>query len=204
VRKRSAETALDRLVRRIDDRIQADRHRPRGIRYTQSGLAEHIGIKKSSLSELLHGETAKRGALARLDDIADYFNLPPSLLIHKNDTAQIEVTPQEYRLLAHYRRHPASVRERIMELFDYFAGLLPEEQEARRWWHRVQLIRDPSVRRAIDHRIEEALRAQRNEPGVDNPVVAQESSIEKDGSIQSQARKDERESTTDRRGRRSP
>lgn len=154
-------TAVDRLRDRINARIDADRHRPRDYRYSQRALADFIGVSKSTLNEMLNGGKARQGALARLDKIADYFGIPPSLLIHRNDTAMMEVAPQEYRLLSHWRRMPASVKERVLEMFDYFAGLDPEEQEARQLWHRFQAIRNSQVRRDIEQTIEDALRAQR-------------------------------------------
>lgn len=176
--KKPVKTAVDRLAERIAERIDADKHRPKGLKRTQVGLAAHIGVTKSTLNEMLNGKKAGQGALARLDKIAEYFGVPPSLLVHRNDTALMEVQTGEFRLLMHWRRFPPSVQQRVMEMFDYFAGLLPEEQEARRWWHRVQLLkaRNPERARAIDRAIDEALTAPRTEPGEGNPSADQPTS----------------------------
>lgn len=162
--RKAQDNAVIRLKRRIADRLEADKDRPRGFRRTQIGLAEEIGITKQTLNELLNGPSSQRGLLAHLDKIAKYFGVPPSLLIHKNDTAMMEVEPEEYRLLAHWRRFPTSVKDRLMEMFDYFAGLLPEEREARRWWHKIQQVRNPSELSAIEQGIDDVLHAQRTRP----------------------------------------
>ena len=170
--KRREPNAVERLKDRIKDRIDADKHRPAGLRWTFVGLANHIGITKGSLSDMLNGKNAQQGALARLDRIADYFGQTPTALIQRHDTAVIEVQPNEFRLLAYWRRFPTSVQARIMEMFDYFAGLPPEEQEARRLWHRFQLIRNPKARAAIDQAIDDALRGQRYGPAPDSVPAA--------------------------------
>ena len=124
--------AVDRLKRRIEARIDADKDKPRALRKSQQGLAKEIGIKKSTLSELISGASSQRGLLAHLDKIAHYFGVPPSLLVHANDTSLIELERNEWRVLQHWRTFPDNVQESILELFDYFAGLLPEEKEHRR------------------------------------------------------------------------
>lgn len=176
VAKKPADTAVDRLKRRIADRIDAEKDRPRGMRRTQTGLADHLGITKATLNEALNGPSAQRGLLKHLDRIGDYFGVPPSLLVHKNDTAVMEVQQEEYRLLAHWRRFPPSVQERLMEMFDYFAGLLPEEQEGRRWWSKIQRIRKPSDRRDIEQAIDDVLSAQRTTQDDDATRVGEASS----------------------------
>lgn len=173
--RKAPENAVARLKRRITDRIDADKERPREFRRTQVGLAEKIGITKQTLNELLNGPSSKRGLLAHLDAIAEYFGVPPSLMIHKNDTAMMELEPEEYRVLAHWRRFPPSVKDRLMEMFDYFAGLRPEEREARRWWQQIQQIRRPKDRLAIQQAIDEALSAQRSRQDEGEMPAARES-----------------------------
>lgn len=176
--KKRADTAVDRLASRIADLIEADRHRPQALRRSQTGLADFIGVSKGTLSEMLHGKRAEQGALARLDKIAEYFGVPTSFLVRRHDTPLMELQHGEFRLLLHWRRFPPSVQQRMMEVFDYFAGLLPEEQEARRWWHRVQLIRNTDARRAIERAIDDALREQRYAPDISNPAAAEGPSVE--------------------------
>lgn len=131
---KTLDNAVERLRRRISDRLDADSDKPRAFRRTQRGLAEKIGISDQTLSELLHGPASQRGLLAHLDKIGEYFGVPPSLLVHKNDTALIELRPNEYRLVQHWRNMPEDVQRTVMDAFDYFVGLLPEEREARKIW----------------------------------------------------------------------
>lgn len=153
------ENAVARLKRRIADRLDADRDRPKGYKRTQQGLAERIGIHKATLNELLNGPTSNRGLLAHLDKIADYFGVPPSLLIHKNDTALMELRPEEYRLVTHWRNFPIDVQEQIALMFDYFAGLLPEEKEERRIWQRWRRLSPPN-RARLEAMLEDTLKAE--------------------------------------------
>lgn len=158
--KRPQETPVDRLKRRITDRIDADRDKPRGYRRTQVGLAEKMGISKATLNELLNGPSAQRGLLARLDLIADYFGITPSLLVHRNDTSLIELRADEYRLITHWRNMPADVQQTVMDAFDYFVGLLPEEREARRIWRMWRALGSRD-RAELEELLREAYRTRR-------------------------------------------
>lgn len=154
------DSAVVRLKRRITDRLDADRDRPRPYRRTQQGLAEKIGISKATLNELLNGPSSNRGLLAHLDKIADYFGVPPSLLIHRNDTALMELTADEYRVIKHWRTFPPDVQEQVASAFDYFAGLLPEEKAERKIWQRWRRL-SPAARARLEDALETAYRAER-------------------------------------------
>lgn len=170
--------AVERLKDRISDRLDAERDKPRSLRKTQRGLADHIGIKEGTLSELLKGPSSSRGLLAYLDGIADYFHVPPSLLVHKNDTALMELQPGEYKVLQHWRRFPIDVQESMMALFDYFGGLMPEEKEIRRLgslWARLT----PNERENIERTIRDQIRGRRILRAGDSGAVAQASSHER-------------------------
>lgn len=158
--QKSQRNAVDRLKDRIAARIDEDRDRPKGFRRTQTELAKKIGISKPTLNELLNGPSSTRGLLAHLDKIADYFGVPPSILIHRNDTALIELQQGEYRLITHWRNLPADVQETIMAMFDYFAGLLPEEREARRIWRMWRVLGRQDQAR-LDEMLREAYRLRR-------------------------------------------
>lgn len=153
------ENASQRLLRRISDRLDADRDKPRGYRRSQSGLAAKLGISKGALSDLLHGPATSRGLMAHLDKIAEYFGVPPSLLVHKNDTALMELEQGEYRILLHWRNFPVDVQEQIASMFDYFAGLLPEEKEERRIWQRWRRLSPPN-RARLEAMLEDTLKAE--------------------------------------------
>lgn len=164
VAKKSAETAVDRLKRRVAERIDADRDRPPGYRKTQADLAAAIGIAKGTLNELLNGASSTRGLLAYLDRIADYFGVPPSLLVHRNDTALMEIHPSEHRLLTHWRTFPPDVQETVMSMFDYFSGLLPEEKEERRIWQKWRRL-SPKDREHMERQLTELTRLSRRSAG---------------------------------------
>lgn len=150
------ENAAQRLLRRIGERLDADRDKPRAYRKTQRGLAKALGVADSSLSELLDS-TSKRGALAHLDKIAEYFNVPPSLLVHGNDTDLMELKPNEYRLIEHYREFPPDVQETISAMFDYFSDLLPEEKAQRSIWTRWRFL-SPKGQARMNRLLEAAYR----------------------------------------------
>lgn len=153
--------AVDRLKDRITDRIDADRDRPRGIRYSQAGLAKRLGISRSTLNELINGPSSRRGLLTHLDAIADYFGVPPSLLVHRNDTATMELTREEYRVVAHWRTLPPELRESAMGVLDYLSGLLPEEREERHIWLRWRRLTAKS-RTRMDMALSNAMEADRD------------------------------------------
>lgn len=173
--KRATETPVDRLKRRITDRIDADTDKPRGYRKTQAGLADKMGISKATLNELLNGPSAGRGLLARLDLIADYFGITPSLLIHRNDTALIELRPDEYRLVTHWRNMPADVQQTVMDAFDYFVGLLPEEREARKIWRMWRALGSRD-RAHLEDLLREAYRTRRTVAAKTSPAPDAEAS----------------------------
>lgn len=148
--------AVQRLRDRISIRLDDERKQPRGFRKTQRGLAARLGITQGALSEMLSGPAATRGLLAHLDKIADYFGVPPSLLVHANDTALIELQRGEWRLVQHWRRLPPETQDAIMEVFDYFAGLLPEEKEQRRLyvkWRKLSAAQREQMERTLDDQI---------------------------------------------------
>lgn len=154
---KTSDNAAQRLLRRISERLDEDRDRPLTHRRTQRALAKALDIKESSLSELLRSAT-KRGLLVHLDKIAQYFGVPPTLLIHANDTALMELTPEEYRVISHWRTFPPDVQEQVAAAFDYFAGLLPEEKSQRRIWHRWRALSTNDQAR-LDRALEDAYRA---------------------------------------------
>lgn len=156
---KNTENAAQRLLRRISDRLDADRDKPRGFRRSQQGLADKLGISKGALSDLLHGPASSRGLMAHLDKIAEYFGVPPSLLIHKNDTALMEIEQAEYRLIQHWRSFPPDVQEQLASMFDYFAGILPEEKEERRIWQRWRRL-SPANRARMEAMLQDTLKAE--------------------------------------------
>lgn len=154
-----SENAAERLIRRISDRLDADRDKPRTHRRTQRGLAERLNISEGALSEMLSGPARTRGLMAHLDKIAEYFGVPPSLLVHRNDTALMEMTTEEYRVITHWRSFPVDVQEQMASMFDYFAGILPEEKEERRIWQRWRRL-SPANRARMEAMLADTLKAE--------------------------------------------
>lgn len=177
VATKRAENAVDRLKKRIAHRLDEEKDRPKGYRKTQQELAKKLGIEKSTFNELLNGPSSTRGLLAHLDIIADYFGVPPSLLVHRNDTAIIEIFQDEYRLLTHWRALPVDVQEQVMAMFDYFAGLLPEEKAQRRFWQMYRRL-DGRDRQTIENQMRDTLLARRLERKSRSAPAAQPSADE--------------------------
>jgi transcriptional regulator with XRE-family HTH domain len=160
----------ERVRLRTKELFDRERHKPRAYQCrTQAGLAKSLGIKPGTLSNALNGRDSHAIRLKHVDVIAEYFGVPPALLVTQPGNSLHELTPEESRLLTHWRDFPLDIQERVMSMFDYFAGLLPEEKEQRRWWVKVSRIRKPSDRRYIEQAIDDVLRAQRIERGGDAP-----------------------------------
>lgn len=169
------ENAVARLKARISARLDADKDKPRNYRKTQAGLAAALKISKGSLNEALNGNASKRGLLFHLDGIAAYFGVPPSLLVHANDTSLIELQQGEWRLVQHWRRLPPEAQESVLLLFDYFAGLLPEEKEQRRLyqlWRRLTRLEQENFEKTL----RDQLRGRPSRRGQDTGSAAPESS----------------------------
>ena len=134
------ETAVERLQNRISYRLDAERDKPARFRKNQQRLAEKLKVTKQTLSEMLHGPAAKQGLLARLDEIADYLEVPPSFLIHRNDSSLIEVSAEEAKLLKYWRTWTLDVRGQVLSMIEFLAGLLPEEIEDRMYMRNVKRL----------------------------------------------------------------
>ncbi len=177
--KRPTETAVDRLKVRMTARFEAEKDKPRDLRRSQSDLAEKLGIGRSTLNEALSGESARRGLLHHLDAIADYFNVTPSLLVHRNDTNLIELRGDEYRFVSHLRQMPTSVQEHLLLLLDFFAGLLPEEREHRRIWMQLRALR-PERRAVVLKTLDDQMADQRRtRQGKDTGPAAPGSAVQR-------------------------
>jgi transcriptional regulator with XRE-family HTH domain len=166
----------ERVRLRTKELFDRERQRPKAYqRRTQRGLAAKLGIEPGTLSNALNGRDSHAIRLKHVDVIADYFGIPAATLVTQVGNALQEVTPAEGRLLAHWRDFPLDIQERVMAMFDYFAGLLPEEKEQRRWWIKISRIRKPTDRLYIEQAIDDVLRAQRIERGGDAPPAGKAS-----------------------------
>lgn len=164
-RQQTARTAQERVKDRVNDILNAQGDKPRALRRTMSGLAEAIGVRLSTLSDLLNEElpAAEKGWLYRLDDMAEYVGVTPSDLVKRTDDPLVELSPMEHRVLKHLRQFPPVVQEQIAFLYDYFGGLLPEELEERRWLVRIRRL-NARNRAALDDTIRGYLLSQRRAP----------------------------------------
>jgi transcriptional regulator with XRE-family HTH domain len=152
---------------RLRLRTLFDRERQKPIahrRGTQAKLAERLGIEPGTLSNVLNGRDQHAIRLKHLDTIAAFFEIPPSALIARRDSLLAELGPQERQLLAHWRELPGDVRQQFLELFGFFAGLLPEEQETRRFAYKLSRLRNAGDRAKLEDQLNEFLEAQKRQP----------------------------------------
>lgn len=170
------ENAAERLTRRVIDLLERERQKPRTLRRTATRLADALGIERSTLSQTLSGRHNSAFRLIHLDKIAEFFGVPPSTLIQYDHSSMTELTPAETRILRHWRTWPPDIQESLLPVYDYFAGLLPEEKEQRRWWQKINRIKRQSDRDYVERTVDDVIRAQRNERGGDTARVAQASS----------------------------
>ena len=152
---------VDRLRRRIAERLDEDRDKPMAFRRTQTELAQRLGVTKSTLSEMIGGKSATQGALARLDEIADYLDMSPADLV-KGDTSNLmELAVDEQRLIRQWRNWPKAIRAQFAALLNYFSELLPEEVEERNYAMFMRQIKNPEVRAHLIGLARDAAIAQR-------------------------------------------
>lgn len=171
-------TAVDRLKEQIAERIDADRARPREFRFSQRRLADHIGITKQTLNELLNGPSSRRGLLTHLDKIADYFGVTPTTLVQAGVLALHELTIEERRLVEHWRTLPFTVRDSAMGVMDYLSGLLPEEREERSIWQRWRQLGSRDRARLDRMLTDAATIARRSRLAATKSAVAQDHNVE--------------------------
>jgi transcriptional regulator with XRE-family HTH domain len=124
-------SAVDRLKRRIDARLAEDSHKPMALRRTQKGLADHIGVSKGTLHDMLYGQSAKQGALARLDRMADYLGLSPSELVQMDNATLMELSPAEHAIIRHWREWPKEIQAAVLRLLAFSNAVLPDEDGLR-------------------------------------------------------------------------
>lgn len=106
--------AMDRLRRRIQELLDLRTHTGK---LRQKRLAEHLNKSEAWLSNILEGRRGLR--LNDLDEVAEFFRVPPSELVRTYDTELEEVTPSERTLLRRLRRAKPEDRDAIFR----FAGL---------------------------------------------------------------------------------
>lgn len=157
---RQKQTPVVRLKRRIAHRLDEDRDKPLALRRTQKGLADALGVSKGTLHEMLNGKASGQGALARLDLIAEYLDMSPAELIQRDSSALMELSVAEQRFLRQWRNWPREVRASVLRLIDYFAALLPEEQEAREYGLLFRQLREPKLRTQMLGALRDAVRTQ--------------------------------------------
>lgn len=150
--------AAQRLVENILRVLDRTKDAPRQYRKLQKGIADATGIKPATVSETLKRRNNTTFRLVHLDKIADYLGVTPSDLIRHAHSALWELTPEETRLVRHYREWPTDVQDRVMALFDFFAGMLPEEKEQRRLWTKWRRLK-PQDRAYVERAIDDVLRA---------------------------------------------
>lgn len=158
------DTPVERLRRRVALRLDAEKHKPIAFRKTQVTLADHIGVTKQTLNEMLFGKSATQGALARLDLIAEHLETSAVELVQPYDATTMSLNAQEQSVIAFYRSWPEVVRGQVLMLLRYFGELLPEEVHARGLLlelRRVDADEMPLVQEAIRQAVQNTLHKQR-------------------------------------------
>lgn len=108
--------AMQRLRRRLA--VLLDDRTPGG-RLRQKTLARYLNKSEAWLSNILAGRKGLR--LVDLDQLAEFFALPPAELIRRESDNLVEVTPTELALLRKFRRMDEAMRNAILKI----AGLEP-------------------------------------------------------------------------------
>jgi hypothetical protein len=156
---------LKRNVRRLLD----EQRGLKGPRRTISGLAGQLELKPNGVSTILKASGVPHFKLRQVDQIAEYFGVPPAVLIKEDDSNLVELTPSEMRLIRIWREWPREIQHHVLEMLAFFAALAPAEKQARRYlskFRRLNRKDQDYVERTLDSLLRHTV-----EPGTAAPVV---------------------------------
>src|SRR3990167_410312 len=111
----------DRVRRRIRDRLDE-------LHMTARELATVVGHGDAWISGILSGTQGL--PWENFDAIADKLNLAPSELVRYDDAEVRELTPSEQRLLRHYRDWPDVIKDRWLDVLEFFSMASPDADAA--------------------------------------------------------------------------
>jgi hypothetical protein len=126
------DNAAQRVSEAVQRLLDAQKDTPQRLRKTQRGLADALKIDAATINQAIARRKGQAFRLVQLDAIADYFGVTPATLIQRPTSELWELTPNEVRLVRHWRAWAFDVQTAVMQLLDFFAGMLPEEKEDRR------------------------------------------------------------------------
>jgi hypothetical protein len=127
-------------------------------------LADALDIDHGALSRKLSNDkdVQQDFTLRQLDALAAYLEVPPAALLQTESSQLWELSRDEMVLVRMYREWPVDVREFVLGLISYFAGLSPMERELRRFYSKYRRLRRGD-REYVERTIEELLRVARSD-----------------------------------------
>ena len=123
-RKLVKERIRRRVRARLDELGMTARELARAVRPEASD-----GERDSWISGILKGVQGL--SWKHFDAVADKIGLPPSELVRYDDDELRELTPNEMRLIRHYREWPRDIQDRWLALLDHFAATVPDKDTAK-------------------------------------------------------------------------
>lgn len=148
----NAAQRLKRHIKRLLDEQRSSKGAG-GQRRTQAGLAKALGVKQNAVSAVITAADVPHFKLRELDVIAEYFGVPPSMLVAQDGDELWELTPSEMRVIRLWREWPMEVQELVLNMLTYFASLSPAEKQVRRYLSKFRRLsrRDQEhIERAVD------------------------------------------------------
>jgi len=128
---------------------------------SQKVFGDLVGLRKSGVTRLLKGAGTSLGPLARLDAIAEALGTSPAALVRHEGSTLDELSPDEERLLSHWRRLPLDAREAVLRLFDFYTGLEPDERALRGLVAKIRRFKNQADIGQVERTVESILKAQR-------------------------------------------
>lgn len=136
-----------RIRKRIRDRLDEQR-------MTARELARHVGHDDAWISGVLAGSQGLHWK--DFDKVAEKLNLNPAELVRYDEDELRELNPSEMRMLRHFQAWPQSIRDRWLDMLDYFA-LMSQDRVSAHVLHQLQRAPD-RLKHRVDRFLQLALR----------------------------------------------
>ena len=110
-----------RIRKRIRDRLD-------DLRMTARELARAVGHDDAWISGILNGSQGLHWK--DFDGVAAKLGLHPSELVRHDDDELRELSPTEMTLLRHFRSWPDAIKDRWIDVLEFFASTAPDRETA--------------------------------------------------------------------------
>jgi transcriptional regulator with XRE-family HTH domain len=110
-----------RIRKRIRDRLD-------DLRMTGRELAKACGHGDAWISNILSGRDGLHWK--DFDAVAAKLKLSPAELVRHDEDELRELTPTEMRLLRHFQNWPDPIKDRWLEVLDFFSSAAPDKETA--------------------------------------------------------------------------